>query len=139
MLPSTTSKPLRVFVADDDADMRASVCETLEAHGYATQAARDGEELLDQLLDTVDHPANRPDVIVADVKMPRLSGLGVLVVLRRACWGVPVVMITGMKDESVSVMAKRNGAVGVLKKPFDADDLVTAVQNARALQELHRP
>lgn len=136
MLSSATTDHLRVFVADDDDDMRAFVTETLQAHGCITQEARDGEELLNQLIAALDDPALRPDVIVADVKMPRLSGLGVLAALRRASWTVPVIMITVVADQSIHTVARRHGAVGVLHKPFDPDDLMTAVQNATAVRDL---
>ena len=136
MLSTAMGTRLRVFVADDDPEMLAFICELLEAHGCVTQAARDGEELLDQLIFTLDQPRLRPDVLVLDVRMPRLSGLGVLSALRKACWQLPVIMITVMKDESVRAVAKRHGAVGMLKIPFDPDDLVTAVQNAGAIQHL---
>jgi two-component system, OmpR family, response regulator len=135
--PSTLTKHLRVFVADDDDDMRALVTETLQAHGCVTEEARDGAELLDLLIRAQDEPALFPDVIVADVKMPRLSGLGVLAALKRASWSVPVIMITVVTDASIHDVARRQGAVGVLHKPFDPNDLVTAVQNATAFQALH--
>ena len=63
--------------------------------------------------------------------MPRLSGLGVLDALRRAQLHFPVILMTVLADSSVYVVAKRLGAVGVLMKPFDVDDLRTAVLNAR--------
>jgi two-component system C4-dicarboxylate transport response regulator DctD len=138
MLTETFTTPLRVFVADDDEDMLALVSEALQAHGCVTQEARDGAELLELLIRAQDEPALFPDVIVADVKMPRLSGLGVLAALKRASWAVPVIMITVVTDASVHDVARRNGAVGVLHKPFDPDDLVTAVHNATAFRDLHR-
>jgi FixJ family two-component response regulator len=62
--------------------------------------------------------------------MPRLSGLGVLDALRRAHLHFPVILMTVLADESVHTVARRLGAVGVLHKPFDVDDLRTAVMNA---------
>jgi FixJ family two-component response regulator len=62
--------------------------------------------------------------------MPRLSGLGVLDALRRARLHFPVVLMTVLTDDSIWIVARRLGAVGVLHKPFDVDDLRTAVVNA---------
>jgi CheY-like chemotaxis protein len=125
--PKTT-----VIVADDDDDLRALVVDTLRADGYTVVEARDGAELLALLSDTLGDPIARPDVIITDVLMPKLSGLGVLEELRRARVHMPVLMMTGFAPASVAAVAKRLGAVGVLKKPFDADALRAAVQNARA-------
>jgi CheY-like chemotaxis protein len=118
------------LVADDDDDMRLLVAEALRADGYHVVEARDGAELVEHLRTAIDDPTLRPDVVVTDVLMPRLSGLGVLGALRRATWNVPVIVITAMADDSVRAVARRLGAVAVLKKPFDIDDLRTAVLNA---------
>jgi CheY-like chemotaxis protein len=121
---------LTVFVADDDEAMREAVATSLRAGGHLVVEARDGAELLDLLLGTLGAPPIRPDVVVADVRMPNLSGLGVLAALQRAEWNVPVLLITGLADESVRTVARRLGAIGVLRKPFDTDDLLIAVLNA---------
>jgi CheY-like chemotaxis protein len=80
----TSREVLRVLVADDDDDMRAFVTSTLHADGCSTVEARDGQELLDLIRSSFDEPWLRPDVVVADVKMPKLSGLGVLAALKVA-------------------------------------------------------
>jgi DNA-binding NtrC family response regulator len=121
----------RVFVADDDDELRAVLVEALRDEGYVVVEARDGIELLTKLSDSMHDPAERPDVVVADVRMPKLSGLGVLEELKRAHVSLPVVLITGFAPHSVAVVAKRLGAVGVLKKPFELDDLRTAVMFAK--------
>ena len=122
--------PLTILVADDDEDMRSFVAETLRSDGYRIVEARDGIELLGHLRAALEGSSARPDVVVTDVLMPELSGLGVLDALRRARWNVPVVVMTVLSDRSVDTLAQRLGAVGVLRKPFDADDLRTAVLNA---------
>jgi CheY-like chemotaxis protein len=137
MYTTTIGDPLFVLVADDDDDVRALVSRTLRADGCSTLEARDGEEVIDLLL-SLDSPGRRPDVLVADVKMPKLSGLGVLHALMQARWDLPVVMMTVVSDESIHTVAKRLGAVGVLHKPFDPSDLLTAVRNAKAARVLHR-
>jgi CheY-like chemotaxis protein len=119
-----------VFLAEDDDAMREAVAATLRGGGYEVREACDGAELLDLLADTVDDPFRRPRVVVADVRMPNLSGLGVLSTLRRAAWNIPVLLITGLSDPSVQTVARRLGAIGVLRKPFEAEALLTAVLNA---------
>jgi two-component system response regulator PilR (NtrC family) len=118
-----------VLVADDDDDFRALMVETLTSDGYLVLEARDGVELL-SLLDEASGSSGWPDIIIADVRMPRLSGLGVLEHLKRAQIRLPVVLITGFVPESVGVLAKRLGAFGVIGKPFAVDALREAVRSA---------
>ncbi|HEY3820816.1 MAG TPA: response regulator [Polyangiaceae bacterium] len=119
-----------VLVADDDEDLRALVCATLRADGYRVIEAHDGAELLEQLRGGLDGSSERPDVVVTDVLMPKLSGLGVLDALRRAQWNVPVILMTVMGDGSVHTLARRLGAVSVLRKPLDIENLRAAVLKA---------
>jgi len=129
-ISATGAAPTTVLVADDDEDMRALVATTLREDGYLVREARDGAELLTRLEEALDDPSARPDVVVSDVLMPGLSGLGVLNALRRAQQDVPVILITVLTDETIHVVARRLGAVGVLHKPFDIDDLRTAIIHA---------
>jgi DNA-binding response OmpR family regulator len=126
-------------VADDDEDMLALVSTTLRTDGYTVLEARDGHDLLEQLQRAIDDPTGRPDVVVADIMMPRLSGLGVLDALRRAQVHVPVVLMTVLRDHSVNIVARRLGAVGILHKPFDAADLRAAVIGACVAYSSTRP
>lgn len=126
----------KALVADDDDDMRALVVSALQADGYSTLEVRDGAELLEILERTLDDPDLRPDVLLTDVCMPRLSGLGVLQAMRRAQLSLPVVVMTVFAHDSVRTIARQLGAVGVLHKPFDPDDLLTAVHNARLMHDL---
>jgi DNA-binding response OmpR family regulator len=124
-----------ILVADDDDDMRALMVNTLRSDGYAVVEAHDGAELLEILRDALEDVGVRPDIVITDIKMPRLSGFGVLQALRRAHVRMPVILVTAFGDESMHVVAKRLGAVGVLQKPFDVDDLRTVVMNASAAFE----
>ena len=128
-----------VLVADDDDDFRALVVAALQADGHMTLEAHDGQELL-QLLERAHDgaPSLRPDVLITDVKMPRLSGLGVLEALRGARWDLPVVVMTVFSDDSIDTVAMRLGAVGILHKPFDTADLLTALLNAKAVSTRNR-
>jgi two-component system response regulator (stage 0 sporulation protein F) len=130
-----TPPELRVLVADDDAEMRVLVAESLRADGYDVIEATDGADLLGRLEEAMseDDPAKRALVVVTDVLMPNLSGLGVLATLRKAGHEVPVILMTGLADDSVPVVAKRFGAVALFRKPVDIDNLRTAVVNARTV------
>jgi CheY-like chemotaxis protein len=130
------SEPMVVVVADDDDEFRALVVDAIRAAGHSTLEAHDGQELLAVLEQAADDEHGlRPDVLLTDVKMPNLSGLGVLEALRSAHWKLPVVVMTFLSDESINTVARRLGAAGVLHKPFDADDLLTALQNEKTITE----
>jgi two-component system, NtrC family, nitrogen regulation response regulator GlnG len=136
---SRFTEPLAVLVADDDDEMRMLVVQALRTDGCSTREAHDGDELLDLLEQGRLAPELQPDVLITDVRMPRLSGLGVLAMLQRAHWALPVVVMTAATDESIARVAMRLGAVGVLHKPFDLDDLMTAVHNARSIRDMRGP
>jgi DNA-binding NtrC family response regulator len=127
-----------VLVADDDEDMRDLMVTTLRNDGYAVVEAKDGGQLLEILRDALEDPRSRPDMLVTDIRMPRLSGLGVLQALQRAHVQMPVIVVTAFADESMHTVARRLGAVGVLRKPFQIDDFRTAVMNAASVFERER-
>jgi two-component system response regulator AtoC len=132
MMPAESPHPaLCVLVADDDPEMRAVVAEALRRDGHYVREAQDGVDLLERLREALDDPSRRAVVVVTDVLMPNLSGLGVLAALRRSPWQVPVILMTGLNDESVVTVAERFGAVTVFRKPIEIDNLRTAVLNAQ--------
>lgn len=126
--PMTLARmPSTIYLAEDDDDMRALIAASLKADGYDVVEAKDGAELLDLLAGASTQPMRRPDIIVSDVLMPCYSGLGVLAALHKSAWKVPVILITARRDESVVNDAMRLGASAVVHKPFDIDDLRTAI------------
>lgn len=126
--PMTLARmPSTIYLAEDDDDMRALIAHSLQADGYEVVEAKDGAELLDLLAGASTSPMRRPDIIVSDVLMPCYSGLGVLAALHKSAWKVPVILITARRDESVVNDAMRLGASAVVHKPFDIDDLRTAI------------
>jgi CheY-like chemotaxis protein len=129
MSADSTRLSLNVLVAEDDEDMRALIVETLRSDGHHVTEASDGADLLVRLREGI-RSADKPAVIVTDVLMPNLSGLGVLATLHRAGCHIPVILITGLADESVLTVAKRFGHVTFFKKPVDIDKLREAVVDA---------
>jgi len=119
--------PTKIFLAEDDDDMRSWVSTALRNDGYDVTEARDGTELLALLATASSTPTCRPDVIVSDVLMPGYSGIGVLAALRSSQWDVPVVLISARRDAGIEEDAKRLGAAAFVRKPFDVDDLRAAI------------
>ncbi|CAN5922631.1 response regulator [soil metagenome] len=130
--PSSRAALWRIFVADDDADMRALLAEQLRDDGHDVSELRDGFQLLERLQAVRSSPLWWPDAIVSDVRMPGHSGLELLAALRRAGWTTPVVLITAFGDRWLHDQAKRRGAAAVLDKPFDIEELRTVLRFLRS-------
>ena len=123
-------EPPRVLVADDDAGLHRLVSAAVRADGYEVVEARDGAEILSQLGSVAATPRDRPfDLIISDVRMPGLSGLELLAGLRDTDLETPFVLITAYGNRELTDEAYRLGADAVFQKPFDVDDLRTAVVN----------
>jgi two-component system, response regulator PdtaR len=116
----------RVLIAEDETIIRMDLRGTLEASGYEVCGeARDGVEAV-ELADSL-----APDVIVMDVKMPRLDGIeAARRILERQA--VPIVMLTAFGQEELVERAVDAGVFGYLAKPFREQDVIPALAAARA-------
>ena len=111
-----------VLVVDDEPTIAEVVARYLERAGYRVLIAADGEEALDAVA------VERPDLVVLDLMLPRLSGLEVMRRLRaRDGGGPPVVLLTAKDEESDRVGGLRLGADDYVVKPFSAAELVARV------------
>lgn len=108
-----------VLLAEDDWGLRDLLAEVLRAEGYRVLAARDGAHALAQL------DGEPPAVVVTDLQMPRLDGIGLIAALRERGVAAPAVLLS-TQDRLTKVDADR-AAVVPLAKPFDLDDLLAAV------------
>jgi CheY-like chemotaxis protein len=125
------SRPPRIIVAEDEEDVRQLVTVALRGLGYEIVEARTGAELLDEIGDGLLEVAGarRPDLIISDIRMPGLTGLEILAGLRAAEWPTAIVLMTAYPSVETREEAERLGADAFFAKPFDIDDLVTAVIN----------
>jgi two-component system response regulator AtoC len=121
----------RVLVAEDDFDMRAMIAAALRADGYEVVEAANGIELLDAIATGLISRRREDtfDVVLSDVRMPRVNGIDVVTRLRRAKWSVPVVIMTASGDETFLAHLRELG-IRLLEKPFDLDDLRGAIAGA---------
>lgn len=120
-------RPASILLAEDDDEMRQLLEAELRADGYEVFAVNDGTEMLEALSEVSRPPFGVPDAIVMDVRMPGYSGLHVLAALRAAHESTPVILITAFGDIRLHEEAARLGAAVVFDKPFDIDDLRTAL------------
>jgi two-component system, response regulator, stage 0 sporulation protein F len=126
---SKPAVPLRIFVADDDREMRRMIAESLRRDGHFVLEASDGAVLLDELAHAFygDQPEGSGSLIISDVSMPGRDGLEVLRRMRTHSWCPPFILITAFGDPSLHAEARQLGAQAVLDKPFDMATLRAAV------------
>lgn len=121
-----------VLIADDEQVLRESLAGLLEDEGYQVLQAGDGREALDIVLE-------RPvDLIISDVRMPRLDGEALLERLRQTVPETPVLMMTAYGTVESAVCAMRMGARDYLLKPVQLDDLLVKVERALEFRDLSR-
>jgi DNA-binding response OmpR family regulator len=118
----------RILVAEDDPDLLRLVSAVLAHDGYDVLEVADGAAMLEYLAACQSH-GSAPHVIVSDVFMPGKSGLDVLASLRKLGISAPVVLMTAFPDHCSEASALELGAVTLLAKPFELDDLRMIVLN----------
>src|SRR5689334_15017306 len=107
----------RVLVVDDEASARSGLEKLLRQEGYAVDAAADGPSALELASE------RPPDVVVTDLKMPKMDGVELLKKLREQDPDLPVIVVTAFGDVASAVNAMRAGAEDYLTKPVDFDAL----------------
>ena len=120
----STSKRSLLSVVDDDEMLRESLPELLREFGFAARAFSSGQEFLSS------NYVDETRCLILDVAMPEMSGLDLQQELKRRGQGIPIIFISGQKDEDVRKQAFRQGAVKFLYKPFSDSDLLEAVNAA---------
>jgi CheY-like chemotaxis protein len=121
----------RLLVAEDDRAFRETMVALLRSDGHEVVAVANGFELLDTLEVSLDHNlgSNRFDLVISDVRMPGMTGLRVFTQVGYGPTIPPVIFITAFGDEELHEQAHHAGAVAVLDKPFDIDELRAFVNN----------
>jgi DNA-binding response OmpR family regulator len=119
---------MRILVTEDEPRIRAFVTRALEAEGFSTDGAGDGEEALRLA------QRQRYDLVVLDLLLPRIDGLAVLRELRHGNPEVPVVILSARSDLATKLRGFELGANDYVQKPFALDELL-----ARIRAQLRRP
>jgi len=113
-----------LLVADDDPAVRESLERTLKREGYRVVVASDGQAGLEQL------KAGGVDLVLADLKMPGLSGLELLKATKTVAPDVDVIMLTAFGTVEEAVQAMKDGAYDFLTKPFQRAQLIRLIRKA---------
>ena len=114
----------RVLIVDDAVNMRVVLQAMLKKEGYAVQTASDGLEALKVM------KADPADIVVTDLKMPKMDGMGLLDEVIRVYPSTPVILITAHGTIATAVDALKKGAFDYITKPFDLEELKHVIQKA---------
>jgi FixJ family two-component response regulator len=113
-----------VFVVDDDASVRDALSLLLSLRGYATAVFACAEDFLGALA------SDWRGCVIADIRMPGMSGLDMQLALASHPSQLPVIIVTGHGDVAAARQAFKANAVDFLEKPFDDEHLVQAIESA---------
>ncbi|TLG73721.1 response regulator FixJ [Methylocystis sp. B8] len=113
-----------IYIVDDDSAVREALQLLLESEGYAVSGFPSASAMLSSL------GPESAGCVIADVRMPGLSGLDLIVEMKSRNLRLPIIIITGHGDVPLAVEAMKRGAVDFLEKPFDDEALFAAVKRA---------
>jgi DNA-binding NtrC family response regulator len=137
--PGGAATPERVLIVEDDAAARSGLEQLVKSWGFAAEAAADGEEALAKVT------SFRPAIVISDLAMPRLDGLGLLRALNTQGADVTMVLLTGQGTVETAVAAMKEGAYDYLTKPVDLqrlrmmlDKIVERLDTLREVKSLRR-
>ncbi|UWZ82296.1 response regulator transcription factor [Occallatibacter riparius] len=121
-----------VYLVEDDAAVREALCDLLESAGMRVERFASAEELLASL------HADMPGCLVADVRLPGLSGMELQAKLAETGLTIPIIIMTAHGDIPMVRKALKAGAVEFLTKPFQDSELLQAIDQAFAVDRARR-
>jgi CheY-like chemotaxis protein len=119
----------KILVIDDDAVVRTTLKHLLRDAGYEIATAEDGVRGMAQFR------SEQPDLVITDILMPEQEGIQTIAEMRKAKPDAKIIAISGsgrIGDADFLKMARSLGAMDVVSKPFDAEELLTIVENCLA-------
>jgi DNA-binding NtrC family response regulator len=121
------SEKRKILVVDDEDALRTVLSGELVSEGYDVRTAADGDDAISHL------QKESFDLILLDIKMPRMNGFEVLKSVKEKYPRTKVVMLTGFADLKNAIESKKLGAEDFVSKPYDLVDLLTTIE--RVLSE----
>jgi DNA-binding NtrC family response regulator len=112
----------KILLVDDESSIRLTLADALTDSGFQVETAVDGQEGLD-LLKSADF-----NVLVSDIRLPKISGLELFEFVRKTRQDLPVILMTAYGEVNDAVSALKNGVADYLTKPFDYDELILRLQ-----------
>jgi len=114
----------KILVVDDEPRLRKALSLQLEAEGFDTETAEDGQAALEILQNS------SFDCVISDLRMPRLSGEQLLAEVQKINPSLPIIFLTAHANVQLAVKAMQEGAVDFLAKPYNQEDMISAVRRA---------
>ncbi len=118
-----------ILLVDDDEVLRERLAQAIRARGYEVRTAGSADEALREAT------KDSPEMAVLDLRMPGMNGLELLREIRKQDPATRVLMLTGYGSIATAVQAVREGAVGYLPKPADADEIIAALNGTQTMTE----
>ena len=122
----TANRPVRVLIADDELEVRELLAEYFAEVGYDVTTAADGTAAVDDLTAN----PTKYQLVISDLQMPGVDGLGVLQAAKKANPSIAVIIVTGYASVDSAVRAVRMGAYDYLTKPFTLGQIEVIVRRA---------
>jgi two-component system response regulator AtoC len=126
------TKKKRILVVDDEKNMQTVLKLLFDGEGYEARCVSDGLEALDALKAAAADSQSGYSVVISDLKMNRMDGMGLLRAMRERNIGVPFILVTAYGTIEKAVEAMKLGAVDVVTKPFAKEALLAVVSRAIA-------
>ncbi len=117
---------MKIALVDDSIILRSALKNALESSGYQVVLEAGNSQELFNLLEK-----SKAELVLLDIFFPTENGLDMLAKLKKLAPKIKVLLVTGMRQETILAEAQRLGADGVLYKPFDTDDLLTAIERLK--------
>ena len=119
-----------ILVLDDNVDVAQGVADILEMCGYTVVQVHDGPSAVSAYL------AGGIDIGLFDVRMPGMNGVEAFLEIKRQAPAAAVILMSGYADEDLVKLAIDNGALGLLSKPFEPEDMLNRIEDvSRKLAE----
>jgi len=110
-----------ILVVDDEKDVRDLLTRFLTRRGYVVDTVADGEEAIERILESA------PDIVLLDIRLPKMDGLEVLRRLKEVAADVAVITMSGVADEETARKSLELGAADFITKPFNLPYLETSL------------
>jgi DNA-binding response OmpR family regulator len=110
-----------ILVVDDESDVRELLSKFLTRRGYEVNTASDGMAAIEAIRDS------RPDIVLLDIRLPKIDGLSVLQRLRDESENVAIITMSGVADEETARRSLELGAADFITKPFNLPYLETSL------------
>ena len=120
------SQKIKLLYVDDEDSLRILVKNQLVSEGFEVDTADDGDTAVEIL------QKKQYDIILLDIRMPRMNGIDVLKYLKQNKIRPRVIMLTAVDDLSIAIESLKNGANDYITKPYDLDNLLNCIQRVLA-------